>query len=63
MELSFDPEETKKHPGYLAYTKSRDTMNKIVDENIAQLVNTDLGKFYLNDAYNSIPDDFDGDRR
>lgn len=63
MELSYDAEETKKHPGYLAYTKSRDTMNKIVDENIAQLLNTDLGKFYLNDAYNSIPDNFEGDRK
>jgi hypothetical protein len=58
MELSYDPEESKKYPGYLAYTKSKDTMNKIVDDNIAQLLNTDLGKYYLQDALNSIPADF-----
>ena len=63
MELSYDPEESKKYPGYLAYTKSRDTMNKIVDDNIAQLLNTDLGKYYLQDALNSIPNDFQGDRK
>lgn len=62
MELSYDPEESKKHPGYLAYTKNKDTMNKIVDDNIAQLLNTDLGKYYLQDALNSIPADFQGDR-
>lgn len=62
MELSYDPEESKKYPGYLAYTKSKDTMNKIVDDNIAQLLNTDLGKYYLQDALNSIPADFQGDR-
>ena len=62
MELSYDPEESKKYPGYLAYTKNRDTMNKIVDDNIAQLLNTDLGKYYLQDALNSIPADFQGDR-
>jgi hypothetical protein len=47
MELSYDPEETKKHPGFLAYTKSKNTMNRIVDDNIAALVDTDLGKYFL----------------
>ena len=63
MELSYDPEETKKHPGFLAYTKSRDTMNKIVDDNIAALLNTDQGKYFLQQAYDSIPSDFQGDRK
>ena len=63
MELSYDPEETKKHPGFLAYTKSKDTMNKIVDDNIAALLNTDQGKYFLQQAYDSIPSDFQGDRK
>lgn len=62
MELSYDPELSKKYPGFLAYTKSRDTMGKIVDNNIAQLVNTDLGRYYLNKYLNEIPDNFQGDR-
>ena len=56
MELSFDPEETKKYPGYKAYTKSKDTMNTIVDTHIAQLLNSDLGKFYLGEVLKSIPE-------
>lgn len=63
MELSFDPEETKKYPGYKAYTKNRDTMGTIVDNNIAQLLGTNLGKYYFNDVMNSIPADFNGDRQ
>ena len=56
MELSFDPEESKKYPGYKAYTKSRDTMDTIVDTHIAQLLNSDLGKFYLGEVLKSIPE-------
>lgn len=62
MELSYDPELSKKYPGYLAYTKSRDTMGKIVDNNIAQLANTDLGRYYLSKYLNELPDNFQGDR-
>lgn len=63
MELSYDPEESKKYPGYLAYTKSRDTMRRIVDTQIAQLINTDLGKYYLNKIESMIPDSFQGNKR
>ena len=56
MELSYDPEESKKHPGFMAYTKSKDTMNKIVDTHIAELLGTDLGKFYYNSILKSLPD-------
>lgn len=56
MELSYDEEETKKHPGYLAYTKNRDTMNKIVDTNIAALLNSDLGKYRLQEILDTIPE-------
>ena len=56
MDLSFDEEETKKHPGYLAYTKSRDTMSKIVDTNIAALLNSDLGKYRLQEILDTIPE-------
>lgn len=63
MELSYDPELSKKYPGFMAYTKSRDTMGKIIDNNIAQLLNTDLGKYYLSKYLNEIPGDFQGDRR
>lgn len=56
MELSFDPEESKKYPGYKAYTKSKDTMDTIVDTHIAQLLNSDLGKFYLGEVLKSIPE-------
>lgn len=62
MELSYDPELSKKYPGFLAYTKSRDTMGKIVDNNIAQLANTDLGRYYLSKYLDEIPDNFQGDR-
>lgn len=62
MELSYDPELSKKYPGFLAYTKSRDTMGKIVDNNIAQLTNTDLGRYYLSKYLDEIPDNFQGDR-
>lgn len=47
MELSYDPELSKQYPGFMAYTKSRDTMNQIVDNNIAGLLKTDLGKYRL----------------
>jgi hypothetical protein len=63
MELSYDPEESKKYPGYLAYTKSRDTMQKIVDTHIAQLLDTDLGKYYLNKIESEIPSNFTGNKR
>ena len=63
MELSYDPEETKKYPGYKAYTKSKDTMSKIVDSRIAQLLDSDLGKYYLKTIENEIPNSFTGDRK
>ena len=53
MELSYDPELSKKYPGFMAYTKSRDTMNQIVDNNIAGLLNTDLGKYRLQQLKNA----------
>lgn len=63
MELSYDPEESKKYPGYKAYTKSKDTMSKIVDARIAQLLDSDLGKYYLKTIEGEIPDSFSGNRR
>lgn len=57
MELSYDDALTKKYPGYLAYTKSRDTMNTIVDNNIAEMLKTDLGQYQLDSIMNSIPGD------
>ena len=63
MELSYDDELTKKYPGYLAYTKSRDTMGTIVNNNIAELLKTDLGKYQLDKIMNSIPDSFKGNKR
>ena len=47
MELSYDPELSKQYPGFMAYTKNRDTMNTIVSNNIAELLKTDLGKYQL----------------
>lgn len=47
MQLSYDPELSKKYPGFLAYSKNRDTMNKIVKSNIAQLANSDMGKYLI----------------
>lgn len=58
MDLSYDAELSKKYPGYLAYTKSRDTMNTIVSNNIAELLKTDLGKYQLQKIINSIPDNY-----
>ena len=47
MELSYDPELSKKYPGYLAYSKSKDVMNTIVANNLATLAGTDLGKYMI----------------
>ena len=47
MELSYDPELSKKYPGYLAYSKNKDVMNTIAANNLATLSNTDLGKYMI----------------
>lgn len=47
MELSYDPELSKKYPGYLAYSKNKDVMNTIAANNIATLAGTDLGKYMI----------------
>lgn len=57
MQLSYDAELSKKYPGYMAYSKSRDTMNTIVDNNIAELLKTNLGQYQLNRIMQQIPDE------
>ena len=63
MELSYDPELSKQYPGFMAYTKSRDTMNQIVDQNIAGLLNSNIGKYRLHQIEQEIPSSYVGDRR
>lgn len=63
MELSYDPEESKKYPGYKAYTKSADTMRKILDVNLDELLRTDLGKYYLHKIESEIPETYTGNRK
>ena len=54
MELSYDPEESKKYPGFMAYTKNKDTMQQILDTQLPGLLSSDLGKFYLQKAKDQI---------
>lgn len=63
MELSYDPELSKQYPGFMAYTKSKDTMNQIVDQNIAGLLNSNIGKYRLHQIEQEIPLSYVGDRR
>lgn len=47
MELSYNPERSKATPGFLVYDKNKDTMRKIVDGNIMQLANSDMGRYLM----------------
>lgn len=54
MELTYDPKLSESYPGFMAYSKNKDTMHKIAANAMASLANSDMGRFMIDKLTNQF---------